>query len=622
MMGSHREICAGPHRPTAFRAIRGVGRQEVTEIDNFCKINEFKLVAGKELLTVASVPHRRTYNSRTSDPRLFGSLLLELSVRFVHLPADQVDSEIEGGLRHVCDFLGIDRSSLWQGSHENPGRWRLTHLYQHPDHVTLLHTPDGEIVPKGGWTVQQPKSTPYRGEVELQEFFPWVTGKTSRDETVVINSLDELPGEAAQDRRSFEQFGARSCLIFPLAAGQRVFGILHFAMIGEERAWEKDIIDHLQLVSQVFAHAITRKNADLALAASRKNLEDQLDEIRRLKHQLESEVVVLRGEVEACRFPGEILGTSNATQYVHFRIAQVAPLDTTVLIQGETGTGKNLAAAAIHAQSRRKDRPLVTVSCAALPGNLIESELFGRDRGAFTGADQTRPGRFEVADGSTIFLDEIGDLPLELQAKLLRVVQTGEFERLGSSKTTKVDVRIIAASNRNLDEAVRAGKFRADLFYRLNVFPITMPPLRERREDIPLLVQALVTKFSKRIGRSITTVPLGLIRALQGYDWPGNVRELENVIERAVIVSTGPTLRLAQALDEPAAASGHVSPTPEAGTRLEAVEREHILRILKSSGWRIQGKGGAADLLGLNPSTLRARMRKLGISRTARSEGT
>jgi transcriptional regulator with GAF, ATPase, and Fis domain len=516
----------------------------------------------------------------------------------------------------VCDFLGIDRSSLWQGSHENPGSWRLTHLYQHPDHVTLLHSPDGEIVPKGGWTVQQPKSTPYRGEVELQEFFPWVTGKTSRDETVVINSLDELPGEAAQDRRSFEQFGARSCLIFPLAAGPRVFGILHFAMIGEERAWEKDIIDHLHLVSQVFAHAITRRNADLALREREHSLEAQLEEIRRLKQRLETEVVVLRDEVEACRLSGEILGASDAIQYVHFRIGQVAPLDTTVLIQGETGTGKNLAAAAIHAQSRRRDRPLVTVSCAALPGNLIESELFGRERGAFTGADQKRPGRFEIADGSTIFLDEIGDLPLELQAKLLRVVQTGEFERLGSPKTVKVDVRIIAASNRNLDEAVREGRFRADLFYRLNVFPITMPPLRERREDIPLLARALVERFAARSGKSISSIPLRLLNALQEYDWPGNVRELENVVERAVILSTGTTLGLALPLAESASAgSGHAAPNAGPGTTMADVEREHIRRTLRAAAWRIQGKGGAADLLGLNPSTLRARLRKLGIRR-------
>jgi formate hydrogenlyase transcriptional activator len=565
--------------------------------------------------------HGTSSEAATRALRSFESLLLELSVRFVHLPADRVDIEIEDSLRRVCDLLGIDRSSLWHGSHETPDKWRLTHLFQHPDHVTILQKSDGELIPQGGWTVQSPRVSPHHREVEVKDFFPWVAGKISRDEIVVIDSLDDLPGEAAHDRKSFEQFGSRSLLVFPLVAGERVFGILHFAMIGRERAWTTNVVDSLHLISQVFANALARKSADLALRTSEKHLEEQLREIRRLKKQLETEVIVLRDEVAVCRVSGEILGTSDAIQYVHFRIGLVAPLDTTVLIQGETGTGKNLAAADIHARSRRKDRPLVTVSCAALPGNLIESELFGRDRGAFTGADQTRLGRFEIADGSTIFLDEIGDLPLELQAKLLRVVQTGEFEHLGSSKTVKVDVRIITASNRNLDEALREGRFRADLFYRLNVFPITMPPLRERREDIPLLVNALVDKYSKRFGKTISTIPPGLLKVLQEYDWPGNVRELENIIERAVIVSPGPALKLAQPLSERAPANGHASPTPGPGTTLEEVEREHIHHTLRAAGWRVQGKGGAADLLGLNPSTLRARMRKLGVRRKAAAEG-
>jgi formate hydrogenlyase transcriptional activator len=569
---------------------------------------------------VARASQRTSSKERSGDHQLFDSLLLGLSVAFVHLPADRVDGEIEGALGRACDSLGVDRAALWHRSHEATDTWRLTHLYQHPDYVTIDQKADGELVPRGGWTVQQPKAPPHRSAVELREFFPWVAKKTLRDEIVVINSLDDLPGEAAHDRKSFEQFGSRSLLIFPLMAGGEVFGLLSFAMIGRERHWETDAIDSLHLISQVFANALARKQADLALQQREKSLQDKLREIQLLKQQLETEVVVLRDEVAVCRVSGEILGTSDAIQYVHFRIGQVAPLDTTVLIQGETGTGKNLAAAAIHARSPREDRPLVTVSCAALPGNLIESELFGRDRGAFTGADQARMGRFEIADGSTIFLDEIGDLPLELQAKLLRVVQTGEFERLGSPKTVKIDVRIIAASNRNLDEAVRAGRFRADLFYRLNVFPITMPPLRERKEDIPLLIRALVEKYSRRFGKSISSIPLGLLKVLQEYDWPGNVRELENVIERSVIVSTGPTLRLAQPLSDLAPTNAHASPMPGPGTTLEEVEREHIRRTLKASGWRIQGKGGAADLLGLNPSTLRARMRKLAIRREAGTE--
>ncbi len=350
-------------------------------------------------------------------------------------------------------------------------------------------------------------------------------------------------------------------------------------------------------------------------------LEESLAEVRRLKSRLEAEVMSLRDQVSACQASGEILGTSDAIRYVHFRIGQVAPLDATVLLLGETGTGKNLAAAAIHARSRRRDRPFITLSCAVLPGNLIENELFGRERGAFTGADQARMGRFEVADGGTIFLDEIGDLPLELQAKLLRVLQSGELERLGSSKTVKVDVRIIAATNRDLGQAVRDGEFRADLFYRLNVFPITMPPLRSRKEEIPLLTEAFVAKYASRFRKPINGVSQAMLRALQDYDWPGNVRELEHFIERAVILSTGPTLNLAEPLSDRTQADKVESPPATPGRTLDEVEAEHIRRALRAAGWRIEGKRGAALLLGLNPSTLRARMRKLGILRFTDSRG-
>jgi transcriptional regulator with GAF, ATPase, and Fis domain len=549
----------------------------------------------------------------------FDSLLLNLSVRFVHLAPDQVAAEIEGGLRHVCTFLGVDRSTLWYGSHESPARWRLTHLYQHPDHATIQRRPDGELVPADGWTKGKPPTTPYHEVVELHEFFPWVAQVLSRDEILVLNSLDELPPEAAIDRRNWEQFGARSILAFPLVAGTQVFGVLSFTMLREECRWSQPIIDSLHLISQVFASALTRRESDQALQQRERSLAEQLRENERLRRELQTEIVVLRDEVQGCRVSGDLLGTSEAIEYVHFRIAQVAPLDTTVLIQGETGTGKNLAAVAIHAQSRRRDRPLVTVSCAALPANLIESEIFGRDRGAFTGADQPRPGRFEIADGATLFLDEIGDLPLELQAKLLRVVQTGQFERLGSAKTMKVDVRIIAASNRDLERAVREGHFRADLFYRLNVFPITMPPMRERRQDIPLLVRAMARRYAQRFGKNVTAATPAVMRALQGYDWPGNVRELENVVERAVIVSPGPTLRLAQPLSESASTLAAAGGEPSAGATLSDVERAHIRRTLGDADWRIQGKGGAAERLGLNPSTLRARMRKLGIRREPRT---
>jgi chemotaxis protein methyltransferase CheR len=280
-----------------------------------------------------------------------------------------------------------------------------------------------------------------------------------------------------------------------------------------------------------------------------------------------------------------------------------------VLLLGETGTGKELAARAIHEASSRRDRPLLKVNCAALPASLIESELFGHEKGAFTGAVSRQAGRFELAHGATLFLDEIGEMPLELQSKLLRVLQEGEFERLGSSKTIKADVRIIAATNRNLKTEVQKGLFREDLWYRLNVFPITVPPLRQHLEDIPALVDHFVKRFSKKVGKTITSISPAMMRSLQAYNWPGNIRELANVIERAVINAQGPVLRLAEDIQ----ADGQSSEAHE--KTLEEIERNYIIQILDQTRWRIEGQTGAAHILGLNPSTLRTRMVKLGIQR-------
>jgi formate hydrogenlyase transcriptional activator len=304
-----------------------------------------------------------------------------------------------------------------------------------------------------------------------------------------------------------------------------------------------------------------------------------------------------------------ILGESDGLKYVLYRAEHVAPTNTTVLILGETGTGKELLAAAIHDMSPRKERPMITVNCAALPANLIESELFGREKGAFTGAHTRQVGRFETADGSTLCLDEIGELPLEMQAKLLRVVQHNEFERLGSSHTVKVNVRVIATTNRNLEEETRKGRFRQDLYYRLNVFPITVPPLRQRNEDIPLLARAFVERYARNLGKQITSIQKETMEALQGYPWPGNVRELESIIERAVILCQGPVLELADRLEIPS------PPISSAMRTLEETERNQILETLLKTRWRIEGKDGAAVIAGLHPSTLRARMHKLGIVR-------
>jgi formate hydrogenlyase transcriptional activator len=343
----------------------------------------------------------------------------------------------------------------------------------------------------------------------------------------------------------------------------------------------------------------------------RKRADDQLrnalQEITALKNRLEKENVHLRREIELTYRHERIVGESPKMMKVLHEAERVAGEEAFVLIQGETGTGKELLARAIHNMSSRKGRPMVTVNCAALPPTLIESELFGRERGAFTGSVSRQIGRFEAADHSTLFLDEVGDLPLELQAKLLRVLQDGTFERLGSSETISVNVRVIAATNQDLGDLVREKRFRSDLFYRLNVFPITVPPLRERREDIPLLVWAFVKEFSNTMGKAITDIPQRTIDRMQTHGWPGNVRELRNVIERAMILATGPTLHIDQFDGPPSAGDGK--------TRLQEVERKHIVQTLESTGWRVSGKKGAAEALGLKESTLRSKMEKLGVKR-------
>jgi DNA-binding NtrC family response regulator len=315
---------------------------------------------------------------------------------------------------------------------------------------------------------------------------------------------------------------------------------------------------------------------------------------------------------------GAMIGDAPALRRVREQIERVAPTDSTVLVQGETGTGKELVARAIHEQSARRERPLIRLNCAALPRELVESELFGHEKGAFTGAIQQRRGRFELADGGTLLLDEVGELPLETQAKLLRVLQERELERIGGSRTVRVDVRVVAATNRDLQAEVSAGRFRADLFFRLHVFPIVLPPLRERREDVPRLLEHFVARTARRLGRPVDGLAPAFVDRARAYPWPGNVRELENLVERALIMSRGGVLDASDLLALPAApaaraAPGGAEPPGDGGSTLEDVERAHILRVLEGTSWRIEGDHGAARRLGLNPSTLRGRMRKLGI---------
>ncbi len=511
----------------------------------------------------------------------FEMVLAEISGRFVNLPVDRVDSEIMDAERRICELLGIDISAIWQWSSGPPGVFVLTHYYS---------VQDG------------PQPSMQLSDTD----FPWFRQLMLDGRIVPISSLEDMPAEAALDRENCSRLGVKSNLCLPLMVGGAPIGILGFNTTRAERYWPEPLIKRLQLVSQIFTNALARKRAD-------EQLKNRLEEIEELKQRLEKENLYLREELREETGFEKIIGSSDELKYVLFRVRQAAPTDATVLILGETGTGKGMVAHAIHGLSGRKDRPMVTVNCAALPANLIESELFGREKGAFTGSYARQAGRFEIADKGTIFLDEIGELPLELQSKLLRVLQDGEFERLGSAKTVKVDVRVIAATSRDLKEEVSAGKFREDLFYRINVFPVSIPPLRKRTGDIPQLVRHFVDKYARKSGKKIETVPKDMVKTLQKYLWLGNVRELEHVIERAVIITEGPVLQIFDTF-QPLKAPDAIEPEPSPKD-MAAMEREHILRVLRETNWIIGGPRGAASILNIHPSTLRFRIKKLGIRR-------
>ena len=380
-----------------------------------------------------------------------------------------------------------------------------------------------------------------------------------------------------------------------VAAGGRPLGALSVGRGGDEEPYPAALEDRLRRLAELMALTVQCGERTLALA--------------RLRSDDARMSVPLAPCDDSLDAPGfeDIIGDSPALRMAMERVLEVAPTDASVVLLGETGTGKELFARAVHSRSRRRGRPFVRVNCAALPPTLIESELFGHERGAFTGAVSMRRGRFELAHNGTLFLDEIGDLPADVQAKLLRVLQEGEFERVGSSEARRVDVRVVAATHHDLDAAVKEGRFRPDLYYRLNVFPIALPPLRERTDDIPRLVWFFVNRRQRALNRKFTCIPPSVMAALQQHSWPGNVRELENVVERAMIHSTGETLLL----DE----GPRLWASPVEGTTLESVERRHIEQTLRRCRWRINGPGNAAAVLGLHPNTLRFRMKKLGIQR-------
>ena len=531
--------------------------------------------------TAATPPNPR----RSLESRLrFETLLADLSARFVNMPAAKVDTEIENAQRQVCECLDLDLSLLWQLFPDHPDTMFLTHK----------HLPPGFPPLPEAW--------------DCKETFPWALERFLVGETIVLSRLTDAPAEAALDVEVVRQFGVKSLVAIPLSTGGGpTFGALNFDIVREEREWPSELVSRMKLVADVFANALARKRDEVALRERDAQLRQTLEEVRRLRDRLQMENVYLREQLQRDDGQQRIVGETQVMLKMLAQAKRVAPTDAAVLITGETGTGKELLAQAIHDMSGRSGKSMVIVNCAALPPPLIESELFGREKGAYTGAMTRQVGRFEVADGSTLFLDEIGDLPLDLQVKLLRVLQDGRFERLGSNRTLTANVRVIAATNHDLGAMVRDGRFREDLFHRLNVFPIDVPPLRARVSDIPLLVWSFVQEFNKKMGRSIESIPRKTMERLMAHPWPGNVRELRNLIERAMIVSDGRSLTI----DLPAGGPGPTS----VPVTLEEVERKHIREVLERVHWRISGKGGAAGILGLRPTTLHSRMKKLGVSR-------
>ncbi len=505
----------------------------------------------------------------------FETLLVDISSTFARVmsPSD-VDRQIERALEKILDYFGGDRCGLIRLDKKNRNSL-ITHT---------CYREGIERVPP---------------DADLASMFPWAFDLSVSGEWVYFSHLGELPPEAEIDRNSWNAMGVVSCLEVPIPAEENIHYLIIVQSLTTNISWPKEAVHRLELAGEVFTNAIYRKRATEELINS-------YNEIAKLKEKLEVEADYLRAEVRASQPHEEIVGQSEQIERVLAMVEQVAPTSTTVLVSGETGTGKELIARAIHQHSLRRDKIMVKVNCASLPSSLIESELFGREKGAYTGALTSQIGRFELASSATIFLDEISELSLELQAKLLRVLQEGEFERLGSPKTIKVDVRVIVATNRNLLDEVKKGKFREDLYYRLNVFPIVVPPLRERREDIPLLVWEFVREFNEKMGKRIKKVAKKEMSLLQAYSWPGNVRELRNIIEYATITSLGDELivRLPEGL----------SSEPSADMTLEEMERHYIENILRKTGWRVKSDEGAAKILGINPSTLYSRMKVLGIT--------
>jgi len=516
---------------------------------------------------------RDTTPDRLTDELAFKRLVSNLASRLANTPASRMDESIAQGLSQVAEALGLGACVLWYRGAEGDDLFATHH-----------------------WSGGPPLATPALSS--MREALPTLHAGLHADGAQWIDSLEDLPDP--RERELLRHAEVRALALLPIHAGGQLVGAISFVAMSDGRVWEPVSRVRLRLVSSLLALALAPRQqspeAGLHASASVRSRESGV-----------ADRAELRREVPSRTRRWQVADESRAAREALVQVDSVAPTLATVLLTGETGSGKEVFAEAIHDRSPRRDGPLVRVNCAAIPAALIESELFGRERGAYTGALSRQVGRFELADGGTLFLDEIGDLPLESQVKLLRAIQERVVERLGGTDPIHVDVRLIAATNRDLEAAVEARTFREDLYYRLNVFPIVVPPLRERVEDIPVLVWSFIEEFARATGKRFDSVAPESLTALRRHDWPGNVRELRNLVERAVILAKGPRL----VIEPPHGALAH----REVRGTLADVESGHIRQVLEQAGWRVRGTGGAAERLGMKPTTLDSRMLKLGIRR-------
>ncbi len=550
-------------------------RDELIELRrhlNKCDLSKSSLERALELL--------REHEAELNDKLSFEHMLSTLSSSFINLAIHNIDSKIEDTLSQFGTLMDADRCFIFRFN-EDKSLLHVAHLWE----------------AEGIQRDQQ-----VRGVI-IKDNFPWVFNNLMKGNTTTVPDVEEL-SVMEETRKEYEycrKIGIQSFIMQPLLVDHLPLCAIGLDSIHAKRTWSTEVEKRLRLMGEVIANAIARKNAE-------ENLHFAYEEIKELKDKLQAERDYLQSEVALTKEHNEIIGTSDVMSAVLEKAEQVATMNSAVLIEGETGSGKELIANAIHSKSTRRGKTMVKVNCAALPTNLIENELFGREKGAYTGALSKQFGRFEIANGSTIFLDEVSELPLELQGKILRVLQDGTFERLGSSKAITVDVRVIAATNKNLFQEVSQGRFREDLYYRINVFPIIVPPLRERQEDILPITWSFIRELEKKMGKRIETISENSCEAMKSYPWPGNVRELRNLIERAMITCRDSKLNI----ELPKIQGSWMTN----GTALEEIEKKHIINALNQTGWRIKGRNGAAEFLSLHPATLHSKMKKLRIQRT------